>query len=303
MGDAEARSLLSREELAALLDELRQEHPSRAAFGEPPAPRFLSLARVLGEFAEDQSRALSTLHQRAILLTLMDLDEVQLREFGAILLATDRVVELHLDPGGHRLWMLLGRSFVYGWLALAFGAKSDAPMLAVPERGYTRIEEHFLRRAASDLAHQLERTWSARQPVQLWVVELHEAAAFLNGAQRFAMASFDVTGLGDVCRLRLLVPQGLFGSDADEQESGEEREHVQTALQSAVLDMQVRIRAEVGHADVPLRQVAALQIGDVIPLEPSDPRGLLVRVEDEPKYVGERGAVGGRLAVQLIDSV
>jgi flagellar motor switch protein FliM len=67
--------------------------------------------------------------------------------------------------------------------------------------------------------------------------------------------------------------------------------------------MPVAVRVEAGHAEVPLQQVAALQVGDVIPLERSDSRGLLVRVEEEPKYVAVRGAVGARLAVQLVKSL
>lgn len=303
MAEAETRNLLSKEELSALLDELRRENPGRAPFGETTAVRFAPLARILGEFAEDQSRALSTLHQRAILLSLLEVEEVQIREFGALLLPTDRVLELRLDPGGHRLMMLMGRSFLYGWLALAFGAKPDSPMIPVPDRPYTRIEERFLRRAARDLVHQLQATWSFRSEVTIEIGDLLEPATLLAGTQRFAMASFDVTGLGDLCRLRLLLPQEVCGSDSADEASGEERAFVASALQDAVLEMSVRIHAEAGHAQVPLRAVAGLQVGDVIPLEPSDARGLLIRVEDEAKYVGERGAVGGRLAVQLIDSV
>ncbi|MDJ0789986.1 MAG: FliM/FliN family flagellar motor switch protein [Myxococcota bacterium] len=303
MAEAEARNLLSKEELAALLDELRADSPARAAFGESTAARFVPLARILGEFAEDQSRALSTLHQRAILLSLIDVEEVTMREFGAILLPTDRVLELWMEPGDHRLLLLMGRSFVYGWLALAFGAKPDSPMMAVPERPYTRIEERFLRRAAGDLVQQLQTTWSFRSQVTIRPGDLLEPASFMAGTERWGMASFDVTGLSDLCRLRLLVPQALYGSDSADEASGEERAEVASALQRAVLDMQVRIRAEAGFAQVPLRQVAELQVGDVIPLEPSDVRGLVVRVEDEAKYVGERGTVGGRLAVQLIDSL
>lgn len=303
MAEAEARNLLSKEELAALLDELRAESPARAPFGESTAARFVPLARILGDFAEDQSRALSTLHQRAILLSLIDIEEVTMREFGSILLPTDRVLELWMEPGDHRLLMLMGRSFVYGWLALAFGAKPELPMMAVPERPYTRIEERFLRRAAGDLVQQIQATWSFRSEVKIRPGDLLEPASLLAGAGRFGMASFDVTGLGDMCRLRLLVPQGLYGSDSADETSGEERAEVASALQDAVLDMQVQIRAEAGFAQVPLRQVAELQVGDVIPLEPSDARGLVIRVEDEAKYVAERGVVGGRLAAQLIDSL
>ena len=39
--------------------------------------------------------------------------------------------------------------------------------------------------------------------------------------------------------------------------------------------------------------------GDVLPLTPADPAGLIVRVEDEDKFRAVRGTVGQRVAVQV----
>lgn len=303
MNEAEARDLLSREELAALLQELKTDDARGAPFAESATARLSPLTRILGDFSEDQSRSLSTLHQRSIGLGLIDLQEVQLRDFVALLLPMDRVLELRLQPGDHRLYMLLGRSMVYSWLALAFGAKETAPMFPVPERPYSRIEERFLRRAGADLADQLQSTWSFKTPVQISVVDLLEAEAVPHDAGKWAMASFDLTGIGDLCRFRLLVPQELYAPASEETDRGPQREVITSALQGAVLEMPVRVHAEAGFADVPLRRVAELKVGDLIRLTPSHPRGLVVRVEDEPKYVAERGSVGGRLAVQLIDGL
>ncbi len=303
MNEAEARDLLSREELAALLQELKTEGPRGAPFAESATARLSPLTRVLGEFSEDQSRSLSTLHQRSIGLGLIDIQEVQLRDFVALMLPTDRVLELRLDPGDHVLYLLIGRSMVYSWLALAFGAKETAPIFPVPERAYTRIEERFLRRAGGDLAEQLQTTWSFKTPVQIRVMDLLEPESVKPDPRKWAMASFDLTGIGDLCRFRLLVPQDLYAPASEEDGQGPRREVISSALQGAVLEMAVRVHAEVGFADVPLRRVAELQVGDLIRLTPSHPRGLVVRVEDEPKYVAERGSVGGRMAVQLTDGL
>ncbi len=303
MSSADAKDLLSPEELSALLTELKSAGDDDGPFAESAAARLAPLARVLNEFAEDQSRSLSTLHQRSIELQLLDFDELSMKEFGALLLPVDRVLELKLQPGDHTLYLLLGRSFVYGWLALAFGAKPESPMLPVPNRDYTRIEERFLRRAASDLMQQLQFTWSLRSPVEIEAVDLVEVQSLPVDPRKWAMASFDITGLGDICRCRLLLPQELYVQETQDEEKDSERQDVSRALQGAVLEMRVRVGAEAGFSDVPLRQVADLKVGDVLPLEPSDARGLVVCIEETPKYVGERGSLGGRLAVQLIESL
>ena len=303
MSRAEAKDLLSQEELSALLDELRNADSEQASFADTAALRLAPLSRILGEFAEDQSRALSTLHQRSIEFDMLEFDEINLTEFSALLLPTDRVLELKIQPGGHVMYLLLGRSFVYGWLALAFGAKPDSPMLPVPNRDYTRIEERFLRRAASDLVQQLETTWSMRSPVQIERCDLLEAQGLPPDTKKWAVASFDVTGLGDLCRCRLAIPQDLYGSENTDDEAEPRQQELAHALQGEVLEMRVRIRAEAGYSNVPLGKMAELKVGDVLPLEPSDARGLVVRIEDTAKYVGERGSLGGRLAVQLIESL
>ena len=306
MSEAEIKELLSREELAALLDELRADQGTATAFPESSSGRLVPLSRLLGEFAENQSRALSTLHQRSIVLDVLDVAEATMREFAATLLPLDRIVELRLEPGGHRVYLLLGRSLVYAWMALAFGAKGGTPVIAVPERHYTRIEERFLRRAAAELVRHLEAAWSIQSPVKIQIVDVLAPEYLLPGPSKWALASIDVKGLDDLCRLRVLVDHELYatdGEDANVEVDPAERVEIAHAMQRQVLEMPVRVRVEAGHAEVPLQRVAALKVGDVIPLERSDSRGLVVRIEEEPKYVGVRGAVGAQLAVQLVENL
>ncbi|MCP3983660.1 MAG: hypothetical protein GY723_04685 [bacterium] len=306
MSEADTKELLSREELAALLDELRAGSGAANAFPETSNGRLVPLIRLLGEFADSQSRALSTLHQRSIVLKVLDVDELAMREFTATLLPVDRVIELRLDPGGHCIYLLLGRSFLFAWLALAFGAKESTPVITVPERHFTRIEERFMRRAAAELVRHLETAWSSRSSVEIRVVDLLEPEFMPQASSKWALASFDVEGLGDLCRLRVLVDYGLYAADAEEAEApvdDVERAGITQGIHREVLEMPVSVRVEAGFAEVALRRVAALQVGDVIPLERSDSRGLLVRIEEEPKYVAVRGAVGAQLAVQLVESL
>lgn len=306
MGELETRDLLSREELAALLDELRADRGGAKSFPESSSGRLVPLSRLLGEFVEKQSRALSTLHQRSIVFSLLDVTEVSMRDFAATLLPVDLVVELRLDPAGHCVYLLIGRSFLFSWMALAFGAKEGTPIISVPDRPYTRIEKRFLKRAVAELIRHLEAAWSTRSPVQIQIVDVLGPEFLPPSASKWALASLDVEGLGDLCRFRMLIDHGLYADESEVEEiqvDQTERVEVADAMRRQVLEMRVRVRVEAGHAQVPLRRVAALQVGDVISLERSDSRGLLVRIEEEPKFVGVRGTVGARLAVQLVESV
>ncbi len=113
------------------------------------------------------------------------------------------------------------------------------------------------------------------------------------------MASFDVTGLADLCRMRLVLPEGLLERNSDA--ATEERISAWSPVRERMLGMPLRLRVEAGNLELPLRQLASLQVGDVLPLETADAEGLVVRVENEPKFRAERGSVGQRLAVQLLE--
>ena len=196
--------------------------------------------------------------------------------------------------------LLLGRPLLFGWMTLAFGAPETLPRFPIPQRAYTRIEGRFLLRAAGELAAQLESTLSQRRPLAVRVAEVVEPRLLpRQSSERFRMASFDVSGLGDLCRLRLVLPEGLLDRDSDA--AAAERASAWSPVRERMLKMPLRLCIEAGNVELPLSQLASLQVGDVLPLEAADSEGLVVRIENEPKFRAERGSVGQRLAVQLLE--
>ncbi len=304
MSEAERdERILSREELDAILEGAAE---SRAAGRGAPfradrnALQTSALASALREFAEEQGRALSTVHQRSLEFSLMSWDPLGLSEFADSLLPEDRVVLLELEPERALGCLLLGRPLLFGWMTLAFGAPATLPRFPIPQRAYTRIEGRFLLRAAGELADQLESTLSRRRPLTVRVAEVVEPRLLpRQSSERFRMASFDVSGLGDVCRLRLVLPEGLLDRDSDA--AAAERASAWSPVRERMLKMPLRLCIEAGNVELPLSRLASLQVGDVLPLEAADAEGLVVRVESEPKFRAERGSVGQRLAVQLLE--
>jgi len=295
--------LLSREELDALLASVVESGAGEGAvppFRETPSARLAAVSRIVAEYAEEHARSLSALHQRSIEVVPMGLQELTLREFAGSLLPVDRVVVGQLRPGGHGIHIAVGRSLLYAWLGLAFGAPPGLPRTPLPERPYTRIEERFLLRAARDVAQQLASALRQRGPAEIDDLSIAEPEMLPGeGLDRHLVASFDVRGLEDLCRLRLALPAQAMELPGPALAAG--RPHGPSPLEGPLLDTQVTVRVEAGVVSLPLGRVANLRVGDVLPLERTDPRGLLVRIEDEARFRAVRGAVGGRLAVQLVD--
>jgi flagellar motor switch protein FliM len=302
--ELETQPVLSREELDAILTTVREARESGQ--GARPfrigrdrdVPRATPVMRMVGEFAEEWGRVLSTLYQRAVRLELLSAEPLSLRELRDVMLPTDRVASLELRPGAGPVHLLLGRTLLFGWLSLAFGSRTAGPGPLL-ERPYTRIEERFLKRAALEIARQLAVSLRLPGLPSEPAVELFEPDMLPEaGGRKHLVLSFELTGFDDVCRLRIALPDGLAGG----QTASVERPHRPgTSLEAPMLDMPVRVRVEAGQVSLSLRRLAELKVGDVLPLEAADTKGLVVRIEDEAKFRAVRGTVGHRLAVQLTD--
>jgi flagellar motor switch protein FliM len=137
-------------------------------------------------------------------------------------------------------------------------------------------------------------------PLEIRVRSIEEPRRLLEyGNQSNLSVSFDLEGLGDLCKLRIVLPSdfcddlpGATASSAASESAG---------LDDAMLDARVTLTAELATSNVGLSSIARIQVGDLIPVDPSDPDGVIVHVEGQPKFRAVRGAVGQRLAVQITD--
>src|SRR5690606_15283510 len=136
---------------------------------------------------------------------------------------------------------------------------------------------------------------------------LHEARA-----SRLVLASFELTGFEEIGRLRLALPRALLGSEAPAAGARSEPDvEARRALACGVLDTPVRVSvaagterirsARVGIARISLARMAALKVGDGLPVTARRDGAVVVGVEGVARFCGVRGAQNGRVAVQIVD--
>ena len=302
-------AVLSREELGALLetmaDSARQE---RARQGGRP----LGISQAVGSrgellhiakaFAEEQGRSLSTLHQTSISIHFSQWEEIGLRDFADAMLADDRVARVHLGGGHDEAFFLINRPLLFGWMMLAFGAKPDVGSTVIPDRPYTRIEERFLRRANAEIGYTLARSVGSLRADEVSVTSLDAPAMLQDRAQRpYLVASFEVGGVGELCRFHLAIPTSVVEGGRGEAQSEEPRER--SDLEKELLDVAVDVRVEVGGAELSLSQVADLRPGSEIPLEAIAGGELIVRIGNTAKFRAERGSGDQKLAVRILEAL
>lgn len=310
MNDSENEEpVLSREELDALLERLSDRGPGGAWAGASRKDSAseakivsLSLQRSSIEFAEQITRSMSNLFQTSIQITLIDWRSSEPEEFQQLMVANDKAIAFDLVPGaGHGL-LLVGKTLFFQLLCLNFGADPNIKSSTPPSRPYTTIECRFYRRFVADLLAKLGECWSEDKRLEPKITDLISREHVKDeGADELYLATFDVSGFSEVCRLRVAVPKAAFDDRiaAAREVSSLSGAHVE----DAVLEMGLDLRVGIGSVEMSLAALSSMSEGDVIPIESVDGGELLVTLGGVPKFFAIRGAVGRRLAVQLTDRI
>lgn len=299
-----AQSILSREEIDAVLAAVATSGADdgrvRREAGATDAARFVwsPLARALRDLGETTGRSLSTLFQRTVSFSMIDLRSLPADDFAAAMLQTDAPALLRFNPSGAVGAVLIGRTLLFGWLTLRFGGELDSSPLHVPARRYSHIERKQVARAAAELLDRLTRSLAPLVATEMEIGALVEPDLLAGEVSpRLWVASYEATGFGELGRLRIALPDTLFARVRDERPAAKGRASIGERLH----EMPVKLTAEVGTADLTLRRVRDLRIGDVLTLKPSAATGVLVRVEGRPKFRGVRGQLGPQLAVRITE--
>jgi len=301
--------VLSREELDALLDRLSDKvsaggwgASSRKEAANESRLVSLSLERASEQFGDRISRRMSNVFQTPVRFSLIDWRESDSEEFQELMVPFDRAAAFEVVPGAGRGLLMVGRTLLFQLLCLNFGASPGLKKSPVPNRAYTSIECRFYRRFADDLLAQLASAWSDETPIRPKITGLiGNNHVREEAAEDLYLATFDVAGFGEVCRLRVAVPMAAFEDRVAA--AREVATHGAGHVEETVLDMSLAFRAEIGAIEMSLRDFSSLAVGDVLPLEEIEGGELLATVAGVPKFYAIRGAVGNRLAVQLSDRV
>lgn len=83
----------------------------------------------------------------------------------------------------------------------------------------------------------------------------------------------------------------------------EPKPHEIDSLQKQIRRAELPIIAELGAADISIQDFLQLQLGDVIQLDKSIDKLLVVKIGDKPKFTGQPGKINKKLAVQIIDHI
>jgi flagellar motor switch protein FliM len=297
---------LSREELDALLEEMPRLLEEESAERDSGASRLadIELQRANQEFAFDAGLLLSNRHQRVIHLSLIGHREIEVHELAELMLPTDVCAAFRVLPKDEVGFLLLSRPFFFQLLGMTFGAGPTIKPTRPPTREYTRIERRFYERATREILERLEMAWKRVAPIGLAWGRLASRAAVAEAeaAERSALlATFDVKGLAESCRLRVVIPLEPF--QRTDRVRLPQRSAGATGQGVSLSEVPIRLRARVGSVEMGLAEVAALRPGQIVPLDAPASGSIEIRIGDEVRFKGLAGTQGSRRAVQLTEEL
>ncbi|MFO1078594.1 MAG: FliM/FliN family flagellar motor switch protein [Planctomycetota bacterium] len=118
---------------------------------------------------------------------------------------------------------------------------------------------------------------------------------------------FQVAGEFLIGDLRLTIPfasiEPLMDRFTKDRNAFVEQGAMREVLQRNLRAVPVQVAAELGGARIRLRQMLALQPGDVIPLQTRVGQPAVVPVQGRPKFTAHIGRIGNRLGLQVADVI
>ena len=184
---------------------------------------------------------------------------------------------------------------------------------ALLDRGHdvTDIEVQLLRNIGASLAAALGEAWGNLAETQPALSEIHQDIQMVQVAPStevvimvfMELTLLDVVGGFSICT-PFSVLEGVMARLNAQTWVGTGGRKIATASARRDLRLQIArtpvpLSAELGSVQVPARDIARLEVGDVIRLESGSHRAIPVRVSGVRKWIGHPGVVDGHVAIRI----
>jgi len=316
-----SNDLLSQDEIDALLNgvglgELEPEMGNLPSAGEVVLYDFSSQDRVVParmpaldvineRFARGLHVAMSEVFCSAVEISVNGVQILKFAEFVQDLCEPTSLNLVSMKPLPGTALFALDPMLVFRTVECLFGGDGRCPP-SIEAREFTPMEQKVIQQMLGQAFHSLQRAWSlvlALEPEWVGAEPGPDFDNVFDSAEAMVVSGFTVSFRGGSGDLRIAMPYAMLepvldrlgGSIAGER--GNDDYGWQSAMGERIRDADVQISSSLVETAVSLRQLAALQVGDVIPVE--IPAQVLLCAEHIPLFWGEVGIHRGRYAVKI----
>ncbi|MEE8428480.1 MAG: flagellar motor switch protein FliM [Gammaproteobacteria bacterium] len=316
-----SNDLLSQDEIDALLNgvglsELEPEMGNPPSAGEVVLYDFSSQDRVVParmpaldvineRFARSLHAAMSEVFCSTLEISVNGVQMLKFAEFVQDLRVPTSLNLVSMKPLPGTALFALDPMLVFRTVECLFGGDGRCPP-RIEAREFTPMEQEVIQQVLEHAFHSLQHAWSpvlALAPAWLSAEPGPDFDNVFDAAEAMVVAGFTVSFRGGSGELRIAMPYAMLepvldslgGSIAGGR--GNDDYGWQNAMGEQIRDADVQVSSALAETAVSLRQLATLQVGDVIPIE--IPAQVLLCAERTPLFWGEVGIHRGRYAVKI----
>jgi flagellar motor switch protein FliM len=195
----------------------------------------------------------------------------------------------------------------------SFFGGDDRPYSKVEGKDFTPIEISIVRKVVNLAIEDLEDAWQSIHPIDCSFLRTEVNPQFVGivpPTDVVIASAFDVELENASGTITLVIPYSTIEPIKQKLSTGFQVESDQTdkklwtsIIKEQLLETELDVKVDLGQSEISLKELMALKVGDVIPLDQDANGEFDVMVQDVKKFKGLYGVYHGSVAMQITKSI
>ncbi|MEM7645497.1 MAG: flagellar motor switch protein FliM [Pseudomonadota bacterium] len=195
----------------------------------------------------------------------------------------------------------------------SFFGGDDRPYSKVEGKDFTPIEISIVRKVVDLAIEDLEAAWESIHPIECSFVRTEVNPQFVGivpPTDVVIASAFDVELENANGTITLVIPYSTIEPIKQKLSTGFQVESDQTdkklwtsIIKDQLLDTEVDVKVNLGQSEISLKELMALKVGDVIPLDQDANGEFDVLIQEVKKFKGLYGVYHGSVAMQVTKQI
>ncbi|SMF66542.1 flagellar motor switch protein FliM [Pseudobacteriovorax antillogorgiicola] len=218
---------------------------------------------------------------------------------------------LRLDPLRGAAVMVIESKLLYALVDSFFGG-NDVPYTKIEGKDFTQIEIKIARRVVLSAIDDLEKAWEPVYPLKIGYsrTEINpQFVAVVPPSDVVIATTFDVELEKVSGTIKIVIPYSTLEPIKSKLSVGFQSEQLEVdfiwinRVKEQIMQTTANLVVKLGEANIQLRDIMNLEIGDIIQLDTDATMPLDVLVEGVPKFKGIPGLLKGNRAIRVTESM
>ena len=270
--------------------------------------RMPTLEIINQKFARLLRASLSGSLRRVIDVSAQNVEMVKFGEFLKTLPVPTSMHIIRMNPLRGGALLVIESKLVYALIDSFFGGPGNS-QVKIEGRDFTPIETHMILRVTELIFSDMKKAWESVEPISIELERSEVNPQFVGivpPSDVVVVTPFEVEMDEAKGQITFCLPYSTIEPIRSKLYAGFQTERLevdQNWLRRIVHQLQnieVEMSAEFGSAEINVRSLLSLQVGDIIRLDQDCDNPLVVRVEGVPKFTGFARVMKQKKAVEIV---